>query len=94
MVQVRADLEAFFHPGSVALIGAVDRQARFVQERLGRVEPQNQVAHRLDRIRILPGVIEPAIDPGARLYFNEFDRLRDGAKLVGRQGRLGRRASG
>ena len=52
-------------------------RGRPFEQRLGGVQFQRKIADRLDRVRVLPGVIETAVDPGTRLCANESDRFID-----------------
>ena len=45
--------------------------------RVGGVGAQLQVADRLDRVGVLPGVVDAAVDPGARLGAHEVDGVVD-----------------
>ena len=53
----------------------IDRKAGLLQQRLRSVQPYRQVAHRLDGVRVLPGVFQPAIDPRPALGAHEAHRL-------------------
>src|SRR5207302_6609643 len=55
----------------------INRNPSFVEESLGGVEPQRQITDRLDRVGILPGMLEAAIHPRTRFGAHECDRVVD-----------------
>ena len=57
--------------------GAVNGKTGLFEHGLGRMQADHQIADRRDGVRVLPGVILPAVDPGAGLGADETDGVVD-----------------